>query len=267
MKIVLKYIFTAPKCAITLIKGADEHWSDLATFFRYFPFGVVHKNKSVRIRVKKQSITMSYGHMKPINVGTLGNNEYRNFHVADKVVVDIGASIGDTAILFALSGAKRVFAYELNLKSAALADINIEQNNLCEKIELVKSGVAGREILKGAPLLTALAPEDELDHLNYDDFITLDQIVQDKKIDGGALKIDVDGYEYEIIASSSPQTLKKFQSIFLEYHFGVQDLCKKLEESGFTTNVTPVNKMIASWHHSDFQAMDIGYITAQRKIN
>nr|WP_016732730.1 FkbM family methyltransferase [Sulfolobus islandicus] len=39
-------------------------------------------------------------------------NNYNFLNVKDKIVVDIGASIGDTAIYFALQGAKKVIAFE-----------------------------------------------------------------------------------------------------------------------------------------------------------
>ncbi|MEM3846323.1 MAG: FkbM family methyltransferase [Candidatus Parvarchaeota archaeon] len=50
-----------------------------------------------------------------------------------KTVVDIGASIGDSAIYFVLNGADRVIAYEPFPKLYYFASSNIKANGLSEK--------------------------------------------------------------------------------------------------------------------------------------
>ena len=62
---------------------------------------------------------------------------------------------------------------------------------------------------------------------------TLDTIVQEREVEDAVLKLDVDGFEYEIIRFASNETLRRFGLIFIEYHFGVQDLESKLVEAGF----------------------------------
>ncbi|MEM3744720.1 MAG: hypothetical protein QW759_02675 [Candidatus Micrarchaeaceae archaeon] len=56
--------------------------------------------------------------------------EYKWLDVKEKDVVDIGANIGDSAIYFAVKGAKHVYAFELYPYSYNLAKMNIAENKL-----------------------------------------------------------------------------------------------------------------------------------------
>ena len=69
---------------------------------------------------------------------------YTTLDVNNKIVVDIGANIGDSAIYFAVKGAKKVIALEPFPKNFELAKKNIELNNLTDKIELIQAGCSSK---------------------------------------------------------------------------------------------------------------------------
>ena len=77
-------------------------------------------------------------------VGDLGScfarEEYKFLKPDDKVVIDIGTTMGDTAIYFALNSAKKVIALEPVPYSFNLAVKNIKENNLEDKVELLNAG-------------------------------------------------------------------------------------------------------------------------------
>jgi len=56
--------------------------------------------------------------------------QYKWLDVEDKDVIDVGAALGDTAIYFALKGAKRVYAFEPYPYSYNIAKRNIRLNHL-----------------------------------------------------------------------------------------------------------------------------------------
>lgn len=61
---------------------------------------------------------------------TFIDEQYCTLDVRDKIVPDVGASYGDTAIYFALKGAKKVYAYEPIPWVAKVLEKNIILNNL-----------------------------------------------------------------------------------------------------------------------------------------
>jgi len=51
------------------------------------------------------------------------------------------------------------------------------------------------------------------------------------------LKMDCEGCEYDII-SASDDVLRRFSHIYLEYHYGYENLKERLEKCGFNVSVT-----------------------------
>jgi len=70
-------------------------------------------------------------------------NEYDALNVNDHVVIDVGAFIGDSAIYFALKGAKKVIALEPHPGAYAEMLENIRLNNLEDRIIPVNAGLGG----------------------------------------------------------------------------------------------------------------------------
>ena len=74
---------------------------------------------------------------------TFFKESYKLLEVKDKVVLDIGASLGDTSIYFAMKGAKKVYAYEPLKEIFKYLLLNIKINNYDEIIipaHLVSTG-------------------------------------------------------------------------------------------------------------------------------
>jgi FkbM family methyltransferase len=70
--------------------------------------------------------------------------EYELLNVVGRVVVDVGAYIGDSAIYFALKGAKRVIAVEPYPNAYAEMLENIRLNNLENIITPINAGLASK---------------------------------------------------------------------------------------------------------------------------
>ena len=74
---------------------------------------------------------------------------YAVLNVNSKTVVDIGANIGDTAIYFAVSGAKHVYAFEPYRYAFLRAEQNININGIHNKVTLVNAGCTeGKSVIK-----------------------------------------------------------------------------------------------------------------------
>ena len=159
----------------------------------------------------------------------------------DKIVIDVGAFIGDSSISFAKHGAKKVIAMEPLPTNFEIAKKNIKQNNLTDKIELLLSacGDNSNEIQvdpkkESTPQASLKISTDGITIPMYD----LKNILEKYQIQSAILKMNCEGCEYNTILNSSRDVLRKFELIMIEYHYGYKNLKQKLESCGFTVNFT-----------------------------
>lgn len=170
-----------------------------------------------------------------------GNEEYSWLDVNEKDVVDVGGFVGDSAMYFAIKGARNVYVYEPYPDSFELAKKNILYNNLENKIAIFNKGV-GKE--NGTVVLDPdyeSYPSSELIKFNKGinvDVVLLDEIVNRYKLNDAVLKMDCEGCEYDIILNSKKDTLRRFSQIMIEYHHGYENLKYALESSGFVVSFT-----------------------------
>lgn len=158
------------------------------------------------------------------SISSFIEREYDHLPVKDKVVIDIGANIGDSSIYFALKGARRIVAVEPDPKVYALAKKNIETNGLSDRIELVRAACANTNL--------------DSQGNNNKPLVTLDRIIEMPAIKPSILKMDCEGCEYDVILSASTETLLNFSNIQIEYHLGYKNLKEKLEGCGFQVRIT-----------------------------
>lgn len=149
-------------------------------------------------------------------------DEYTKFVNINKgdIVFDIGSCVGDFAILAASKGA-RVFAFEPNPSSFEILLENIKINNLSELITPLNIGIGPKEDnlyietnsknMGGSSIVSQGDKRVKID--------TISNVLKEyniNKID--LLKIDVEGYEYEIFSDSEASCLDKISKIVGEYH-------------------------------------------------
>lgn len=164
------------------------------------------------------------------------NGEYDWLPVKGKQVVDVGASIGDSAIYFALRGATKVIAFEPILASFTAACENISRNHLEGVIDLRRAAVGGRtgsvsldDGISGSTGNRVVSS----DRGTLVDVTSLDELVKSEGLTDSVMKVDCEGEEYDIISKARMETLRSFSHIILEYHYGYSTLCSKLSSCGF----------------------------------
>jgi FkbM family methyltransferase len=203
---------------------------------------------------------------------------YRTFPVEGKIVIDIGANIGDSCIYFALRGAERVIGVEPFPKNYEMAKKNIELNNFSNTITVVLAGCGAKQgyididtglekgiaskICEGSKRDTAIP------------LLTLEYILEQNKFAQRetVLKMDCEGCEYDIVLSSPDDILRRFSHILIEYHYGNNDLKEKLEKCNFDVSLiklsgkpggataVPDPERLGHWYY-------MGYIYAKRKCD
>jgi len=225
---------------------------------------------------KENSITISPKHsskkIKLLGVDNSGDipsiyvdEEYSFLPVKEKIVIDIGSNIGDSAIYFCLRGAQKVIGLDPYQKNYNFALKNIEINGLSKNVEILLAGCSN----KTANVLTETEDEKNTQNLKL---ITLDEILKIYNITNAILKIDCEGCEYDIILSTPDEILRKFTHIQIEYHYGYKNLKTKLEKCGFMVSVT-APKFVKSFNYNastvsiNYKNNSSNYIMTKKPIN
>jgi FkbM family methyltransferase len=225
-------------------------------------------------------------------------DEYQRLPVKDKMVIDIGANIGDSPIYFALRGARKVIALEPCLESYSTAKVNLKRNDLFDKVSLILAGCSSSSGSIDVNHMHDVDNDDDLSlthfnndgtqfslsrrqkngnenhvyhhddpsltHFNNDNevvpLLTIKDVLDKFEIDNKAvLKMDCEGCEYESILSTSSTTLQRFSHILIEYHYGYNDLKQKLKSSGFNVSISnPIYKRKSLSHEPSY----LGYLYA-----
>ena len=167
-------------------------------------------------------------------------DDYKFLPVDNKIVLDIGANIGDSAIYFALNNASKVIALEPYQNNFEIAKKNISLNKLEQNIEIVLAGCSAKsrfinlEHDKG----TQCTGLHEVKTGIKTPLFSLQNLVEKYEIKSGILKMDCEGCEYDSILETANEILQKFSHIQIEYHYGYKNLKEKLESAGFSVKVT-----------------------------
>jgi len=163
------------------------------------------------------------------------NEEYKQLDVTGKDVIDVGSSIGDTAIYFAINGAKHVYSFEPYPYSYDIAKKNIKLNHFENKITLLNEGCGkdGFVTIKEDYENTGGTDLKSFKEGKKIKIESLDEIVKRFNLKHAELKVDCEGCEYDLILNASDEALKAFDQIIIEYHYGYRNLVKRLKRAGF----------------------------------
>lgn len=182
---------------------------------------------------------------------------YAKLQVRDKVVIDVGAAIGDTAIYFRMLGAKKVIAFEPFPYSYKIAKRNIAHNSKKYKewCILVNKAV-------GRPG-TIIINENYKSHASSFLFnskngmpveiLSLDEVVKKYNVPPhSALKVDCEGSELDVIKHASLKTLQLFDQVILEYEDDYNAIANALKVANFKIKKTadmhePKNGILYAW--------------------
>ena len=195
------------------------------------------------------------------------SSDVYHIDVTGRDVVDIGANIGDTAIYFALRGAKRVIAFEPYPSAYQVAKLNVEANSMGNKVTMLNEGI-------GMPSTLTIDPTFKVkvfSQLRVSEagvrvrLRSLKDLVRSFGLREAVLKLDCEGCEYGAIMGTSPETLACFKTILMEYHYGSKGLVRRLRKAGFSVQAFYRGLVYYVQRDSANPFREKGYLLATRK--
>jgi len=183
--------------------------------------------------------------------------------VKEKRVLDVGASIGDTAVYFALRGAREVVAFEPYPFPYGFALRNVEANGL-RNVKVVNAGVSGHDgtvkvIKDETDIGSDLKASDEPDAVEVPIY-SLDRVLEEYG-PFDVLKMDCEGCEYDAVLNS--RKIGELRQIQLEYHYGPERLWRPLRKAGFEVEATRPQRSYNP--RARDPNMLVGYIYARKR--
>ena len=168
---------------------------------------------------------------------TFGFETYAMLNVYEKIVVDIGANIGDTSIYFALKGAHKVVALEPSPFAFKYLKENVRENGFESKIICINEGVGRSDssikMEDNEQDVTGLKAIDQRKGITVP-ILTFKSLIKTEEIQHrSVLKMDCEGCEYDSLLSSDCDTIRIFEEIIMEYHDDPIPLVKKLIGCGY----------------------------------
>jgi FkbM family methyltransferase len=190
---------------------------------------------------------VKFRHMYYFILEIFDEGVYEAVNCKDKDVIDVGAFVGDSVIYFILKGAKRVIAVEPHPKAYKELIENSRLNGLEQRILPINaalSSVSGVIDLSLEDVDTASIAKNPLKmfakrHKDINTYrvkaITLSEIMKLYNVDGGVLKMDCEGCEYDIILNDF-EHVALFDELIFEYHahttgMSVQSLLRILSKN------------------------------------
>lgn len=153
-----------------------------------------------------------------------------------KVVVDIGAYIGDSAVAFALQGAI-VYALEPSRRFFGFLKTNIAANNFNGRIHPFPVGLSNKA--ESAALVRDGYEDDRLELVEGVDFV-----LRELPANIEYLKLDCEGCEYHLLNDGRFLAHLRPARIAMEFHHGVQNLREILEKEGYRIEFTDGEKQV-----------------------
>jgi len=165
---------------------------------------------------------------------------YRRLDVSGRVVLDVGAYVGDSTLYFVSRGAKWVYAFEPYPSLYRIAGENLRINGV-RNATLFNEAIGLEDGY--ISIDTNYSPKAKSWIRDFGSGVRVrvrgfDSLVEKLGLRDAALKMDCEGCEYKALLSAESATLESFSEIILEYHYqGYKQIVEKLSRCGFKTEV------------------------------
>ena len=179
---------------------------------------------------------------------------YGFINVKDAIVVDIGAYIGETALLFLSRGASRVYALEPVKKHYRYLLKNIHRNDVVGRIIPLGYGAWFRETTLGTRYkgtgtgLHAIVGADALITIRVRHLGNILREIYEREGRIDLVKMDCEGCEYSLL-SLSCEDIKLAKQYIMEIHGSENPIIDKMMKCGYESKlIRKIANLVAIYH-------------------
>ena len=192
------------------------------------------------------------------------NESYKFLNVKDRDVIDIGMNIGDSSIYFSINGAKRVIGLEPYPYAFSFAEKNVKLNAI-NNIILLNAGYGkdSNAIINPGKISSNASSLIPSVNGKIVSILSLKTLVNKYNIKNAILKMDCEGCEYALLNEDN-EVFNHIEMIQIEYHYGYENLVKKLKNCGYDVKYTEPKKTYNS--QAEKVIMYTGMINAKRRV-
>jgi FkbM family methyltransferase len=178
--------------------------------------------------------------------------------VEGKVVVDAGAYIGDSTVILGAIGAKKIYAYEIHPELQKMLALNVANSGLSDVVEIRKVGLSNspkKMEISGRPNTSfgngrgMFLKENDKWKVKVVPAEREFQKIIEKEGPIELVKLDIEGFELNVVLSLSKDTFSNISRFIIECHnrMILEEVEKMLERNSFKVTKkmqSPRNKAI-----------------------
>lgn len=235
-----------PRNGMPSIHVPGNRWSSLATAARLVLMGAYPKWDDETLTIEWNGLTFTQPAAERWTPQIMLEDPWRTKqqNLKGKIVVDIGAFIGDSSIAYATGGAT-VHAFEAVPIFAHYAALNAKLNGLDDQISVHPVGLSNRSgVVKDPDEIRSIAsmshnclPDNaESQQIQLVDAVTYLQTHGITHAD--VVKMNCEGCEYDLIGDAHLLHYLNPESVLVDYHYGSQPLRKVLAELDYAIEDT-----------------------------
>ena len=138
----------------------------------------------------------------------------------DKVFIDAGGFIGDSALVLQEYTDKQIYSFEVNPSNVELFKKSVELNHLSSKVTLVEKALWSKKTTLEFNLCGSASSLKKLHGISYEPktvkvpTISLDRFVRENQLEVGLIKVDLEGAESEFLKGAE-HTIKTQKPVLL----------------------------------------------------
>jgi len=151
---------------------------------------------------------VKFKHMRHYILEVFNYDEYKYIDVENRLVVDVGAGYGESAVYYVLRGARHVVAVEPCPQVFNELLENLKLNNVEDRVTPINAALTSTH-----SSIIVKCPSGEVT-VNT---VTLEDIAEKFDIRGAVLKMDCEGCEYDVVLNDY-EHVRLFDEVYFEYH-------------------------------------------------
>lgn len=172
-----------------------------------------------------KNFLLPINHFEPnVFVDRYGVEKIRNSkYFSNKCIIDVGAFIGDSALILSPLTSSLLYAFEATSKYFNLLQKTIQLNNIKNIVPVhvalgAECGLININIASSSS--TVLTPNIEPEGNEEVEMITLDSFVEHNRLEVGLIKVDIEGFEREFLKGAEKTIRSQRPTLIISiYHY------------------------------------------------